>query len=216
MPGTGRFVPARVGVDEVDAAWESMRRRNPRLFDGPLWHVGGVSRNGHGGVTLHVLESSYRMHAVAASGLHTGVRPLGVKGIVQDGTRLLVGRRSLEAHAYPGAWELLPGGTVEPGSTPLEAFERELREEAAATAARRPVAVALFLDEVAGTWEIVFRCHASLRAESPSADGWEHSERRLVTAAEAVHLGLTPAAQEVLSLILPDAGAAVPRREILE
>lgn len=46
--------------------------------------------------------------------------------IVRDG-RVLCARRGRHG-ALPGLWEF-PGGKIEPGETPIQALERELREE---------------------------------------------------------------------------------------
>ena len=110
----GRFVPSAVALAEVDARWAALCAENPRYFDGALLQVMGVSRNGHGGVQIHVQECSYRFYAVQKSGplgpgLDCGVRPLGVKAIATDGVRVLVGRRSQKVAYYPGAWEFVPG-----------------------------------------------------------------------------------------------------------
>lgn len=182
----GRFVPRGVSLAEVDAAWESMRVGNPRLFDGPVLQVLGVHRNGHGGVQIHVQESSYRFGAVAALGLDCGARALGVKGFVQDCGRVLVGRRSLSVARDPGAWEFVPGGTLEPREAPSEAIARELGEEARLEIAAPPIAVAVLFDETTGTWEIVYRLVAPL-AGVPEI-GWEYDEFRILSAAEAVSL----------------------------
>ena len=77
----GRFVPEGLSLDAVDSGWESLRTRVPHAHDGAILHVLGTSRNGHGGVSVHCIQSSYRFHAVAREGLDTGVRPLGVKAI---------------------------------------------------------------------------------------------------------------------------------------
>ncbi len=182
----GRFVPRGVSLAEVDAAWESMRVKNPRLFDGPVLQVLGVHRNGHGGVQMHVQESSYRFGAVAALGLDCGARALGVKGFVQDRGRVLVGRRSLSVARDPGAWEFVPGGTLEPREAPSEAIARELREEARLEIAAPPIPVAVLFDETTGTWEIVYRLVSPL-AGVPEI-GWEYDEFRILSAAEAVSL----------------------------
>ncbi|MCX5650194.1 MAG: NUDIX domain-containing protein, partial [Planctomycetota bacterium] len=147
----GRFVPQRVALDEVDAAWATLCARNPRYFDGAVLQVLGVSRNGHGGVQIHVQESSYRFVAVAALGIDCGARPIGVKGFVRDGDRVLMGRRSRSVASYPGAWEFVPGGTLEPGEAPEAAVARELSEEAQLEAASPPVAVAVLFDTTASS-----------------------------------------------------------------
>jgi len=182
----GRFVPRGIALAEVDAAWESMRAANPRLFDGPVLQVLGVHRNGHGGVQIHVQESSYRFGAVAARGLDCGARALGVKGFVQDDGRVLVGRRSRSVARDSGAWEFVPGGTLEPREAPSEAIARELREEARLEIAAPPVAVAVLFDETAATWEIVYRLAAPLG--SVPEIGWEYDEFRILRAAEAASL----------------------------
>jgi 8-oxo-dGTP pyrophosphatase MutT (NUDIX family) len=184
----GRFVPQGVALDEVDAAWKTLCARNPRYFDGPVLQVLGVSRNGHGGVQIHVQESSYRFVAVAALGIDCGARPIGVKGFVRDGDRVLMGRRSRSVASYPGAWEFVPGGTLEPGEAPEAAVVRELSEEAQLDALSPPVAVAVLFDTTASSWEIVFRIAARLDA-LPEVGGdyarWEYDEFRAVDRAGA-------------------------------
>jgi len=210
----GRFVPERCSIDEVDAAWSIACERNPRLFDGPLWHVAGVSRNGHGGVTIHVIESSYRFHAVRASGLETGIRPLGVKGIAWIGGRVLLGLRSPKVHAEPGAWEFIPGGTLEPGVDPAAAVERELLEEARCRSVRSPVAKALLFDDSSMTWEIVHRLVVERipprEFATPPVASWEVSLMVDAAPNEVRNRPLTRAAELMLPLLVRfgDAGDA--------
>ena len=191
----GRFVPPAVPLAEVDARWAALCAENPRYFDGAMLQVLGTSRNGHGGVQIHVQECSYRFYAVQKTGLDCGVRPLGVKAVTTDGARVLVGRRSGKVAFYPGAWEFVPGGSVEPGTVPAEEIVRELREEARLEAAEPPVAVALLYDPHAFTWEIVHRL-----AIAPTAApeiGWEYDEFRLVTLGELPE-PLAPVARQML------------------
>ena len=175
----GRFVPQGVSLEAVDAAWATLCARNPRSFDGPVLQVLGVSRNGHGGVQIHVQESSYRFTAVSALGVDCNARPIGVKGIVGSGGAALIGRRSRSVAHYPGEWEFVPGGTLEPGEAPDAAIARELAEEARLTPSSPPLAVAVVFDAVASSWEIVYRIHAEV-TDLPEV-GWEHDEFRLVT-----------------------------------
>lgn len=175
----GRFVPTEATLDAVDAAWERVRARVPRAFDGPMLHVMGTSRNGHGGVAIHCVESSYRFAAAAHVGLDCGMRPLGVKGICRTPEgRLLMARRSVETLHYPGEWEFAPGGCMEPGVDPAEMVLRELREETGWSALAPPVARGLAFDPVARSWEIVF----ALQGAPPAVpvEGWECSELRAV------------------------------------
>jgi 8-oxo-dGTP pyrophosphatase MutT (NUDIX family) len=188
----GPFVP-KVDLAKVDRAWERLRQANPRYFDGPVLHVLGVSRNGHGGTTIHVVETSYRFYAVQrpglVGGLDCGVRPLGAKGIcrvVEDDrsvsrpSRYVMARRSQSVAFYPGAWEFAPGGGLEPNDDPASCVLRELAEETDFEAVRPPIAVAILEDPIARSWEVV---HAIDVRPSQSADAthaWEHAERTLV------------------------------------
>ena len=195
-------MPRSVSLEEVDAAWATLCARNPRYFDGAVLQVLGVSRNGHGGVQIHVQESSYRFVAVAALGIDCGARPIGVKGFVCDGDRVLMGRRSRSVASYPGAWEFVPGGTLEPGEAPEAAVARELSEEAQLEAASPPVAVAVLFDTTASSWEIVYRIAARLDA-LPKAGcecgGWEYDEFRAVDRAGAESLvGLSACARQIM------------------
>lgn len=175
----GRFVPQTVPLDHIERAWQELLKRVPRAFDGPLLHVMGTSRNGHGGVQLHCVESSYRFYAVTKEGVDAGMRPLGVKGIclAEDGS-VLMARRSAHTLHYPRQWEFAPGGTLEPGVTPSQMLLRELKEETGWRALSPPVARALLYDPVVRSWEVVF----SVRAAPPdvAVEGWECDELRLV------------------------------------
>lgn len=179
----GRFVPRGVDLDLVDEAWQRVRARVPRAFDGPMLHVVGTSRNGHGGVTIHCIESSYRFAAVAQEGVRTGMRGLGVKGISMsaDG-RVLMARRGPDTLNYAGEWEFAPGGCVEPGVALAEMLLRELGEETGWTAAAPPVARALVFDPHALSWEVVFSIN--VRPPEVPVEGWECSELRLVQPGE--------------------------------
>ena len=202
-------MPEQVDLDAVDEAWARACTRNPRLFDGPVWHVGGVSRNGHSGVTLHLIEASYRFHAVRAQGLETGIRPLGVKALTLHEGRVLLGRRSPCVHAEPGRWEFIPGGSLEPGVRPADALEAELREEASWRAVAPPVAIALLFDDHTMTWEIVHRMEA--RPTEAGGDGrcsWEHDEI-LACEPDAIAVrDLSRAARLMLPLVEPSRSRA--------
>lgn len=210
----GRHVPKSVALDEVDARWDALCARNPRCFDGPVLHVLGTSRNGHGGVQIVVQECSYRFYAVQKDGpegpaLDCGVRPLGVKGIVTDGSRVLMGRRSASVAFYPGLWEFVPGGGLEPGVAPSAQIERELAEEARLVAAAPPIAVALLYDPGALTWEIV---HAiRIDGANPPELGWEYDEFAFVPIA-ALPEPLAPVARQMAPLAPAVMAAAAARR----
>jgi len=198
----GRFVPRSAALDEVDAGWQALCAENPRYFDGSLLHVLGTSRNGHGGVQIHVQECSYRFYAVqkphaGRAALDCGVRPLGVKGIAVRGDKVLVGRRSAKVAFYPGLWEFVPGGGLEPGAKPAEQVVRELEEEARLRPDGGATAVALLYDPHAFTWEIV---HAlRLAAGAMPEIGWEYDEFAFV-APEALPEPLAPVAVQMAGI----------------
>jgi 8-oxo-dGTP pyrophosphatase MutT (NUDIX family) len=202
----GRFVPDSVDLAEVDRRWSALCAANPRYFDGTMLQVLGTSRNGHGGVQVHVQECSYRFYAVQREGFDCGARPLGVKAVTTDGSRVLMGRRSAKVAFYPGLWEFVPGGGLEPGVEPAEQIARELREEARLEPLSPAVAVALLFDPHAFTWEIVHRL-----AIAPGAVpelGWEYDEFRMASL-DALPEPLAPVALQML----PVAGRLVARAQ---
>ncbi len=195
----GRFVPEGVSLDAVDAAWEELRRRVPRAHDGPMLHVLGTSRNGHGGVSIHCIQSSYRFHAVAREGLDTGIRPLGVKAVCfAPGGNVLLARRGEATLNYPGMWEFAPAGTLEPGVAPAEMILRELREETGWGAAAPPAVRALLFDPVARSWELVFAI--DVLPPSLPVESWECAELRTVAPGEWPG-ALAPPALQMLPIL---------------
>jgi hypothetical protein len=143
-------------VDEVDRRWEAYRRRNPRAFDGPPWHVLGVHRNGCGGAVIHVIETTYRFYAVQGQDFG-GMCGLGVRGITRERTGVLLGRRADGVAHYPGLWELAPAGSLEPGRDPARMVAIELREETGLDGLGPPRPIAILFDPLARAWEIVHR-----------------------------------------------------------
>jgi 8-oxo-dGTP pyrophosphatase MutT (NUDIX family) len=199
----GRFVPPGIDLDAVDARWSALCAANPKYFDGSMLQVLGTSRNGYGGVQIHVQECSYRFYAVqradgAWPGLDCGVRPLGVKGIARRGEEVLLGRRSQRVAFYPGLWEFAPGGGLEPGVDPAAQVVKELSEETGLSARAAPIAVALLHDPVAFTWEIVHRLDLGLDA-LPEL-GWEYDEFRFV-ARDALPEPLAAVAEQMRVLL---------------
>ena len=159
----GVFVPpsATGRMDEVDRRWNALCEANPAYFDGRLYHVLGVSRNGHGGATIHVMDCAYRFQAVENDEFDLGVRGLGVKGITLCDGRVLMGKRSQHVAFYRGLWEFAPGGVIDIGEQPPEVVKRELIEETGYRCEGEPTAIAVIEDSVARCWEIVFRLQAS-------------------------------------------------------
>lgn len=155
----GVFVPeAPPGLmDEVESRWEAMCESNLAYFDGRLYHVLGVHRNGHGGATVHVVDCAYRFHAVQDEAFDLGVRPLGVKAMTWREGRVLMGKRTQHVHAYRGEWEFAPGGVMELDATPAQIIAKELQEETGLAVASEPVAIAMIYDDFLRDWEIVHR-----------------------------------------------------------
>ncbi|MFK7961676.1 MAG: NUDIX hydrolase [Phycisphaerales bacterium] len=164
---SGPFVPESPRVAEVDERWALFCERVPAAFDGPVLQVLGVHRNGHGGATVHLAESSYRYYAVQDADFDLGMRPLGAKGITWRGGQVLMGKRAAWVAGYPGCWEFAPGGTVEPGESAATTVVRELFEETGWRPRGEPVPIAMLLDEQLHCWEMVFR----LAAGQQEADG---------------------------------------------
>ena len=200
----GVFIPTAAPLDEVDGRWGAFRASHPRAFDGRILAVLGTSRNGHGGVQVHVQECAYRFYAVQRDGPDLGVRSLGVKGIARDARGFLMGRRSQAVAYYPGAWEFVPGGGLEPAVEPAAQLARELREEAGLVATAPPVARALLFDPGARSWEIVF-C-MTLDGRTPPAFGWEYDEMGFF-ALDSLPEPLAPVARAML----PIAAGVQPR-----
>ena len=186
-------MPAGVDLDAIDAQWTKMCAANPALFDGPILHVIAAGRSGCGGAMLQVAATSFRFHACG----DVGVRPLGAKGICRRGDRVLLGKRGKDVHVYGGMWEFAPAGMVEPGRDPAEVVAAELGEETGLTVAAPPVAIALFLDEEARTWEVV---HEITVDGELKPGGWEYADLQWC-GADALPSPLSPAAQTMAELV---------------
>lgn len=200
----GPFVPEGGPglLDDVDRRWAALCRRNPAYFDGRMYHVLGVHRNGCGGAVLHVTECAYRFHAVQTESFDLGVRPLGAKGIVVRDDTVLLGRRAAHVAGYAGRWEFAPGGVVEPGPNPDAApavtIARELREETGLTSAGEPSPIAVLSDDVLRTWELVFRIDASPGDRTPDTAEYEAIEWRPLA---RLPEDLTPTARAMIPLV---------------
>ncbi len=157
----GPFVPDRTPdmLDQVDDRWNDLCEQNPAFFDGRIYHVLGVSRNGCGGAVVHVVDCAYRFYAVQSDDFDLGVRGLGVKAFTMRDGAVLVGKRSDTVGLYQNLWEFAPGGVVDPGSDPAAMIFKELQEETSMECAQEPTPVAVLSDAAARTWEIVYIIH---------------------------------------------------------
>jgi 8-oxo-dGTP pyrophosphatase MutT (NUDIX family) len=196
----GPFVPAGADLDDVERRWSALCAANPAYFDGRIWHVLGVHRNGHGGAAIHVVDCAYRFHAVQRGGRDLGVRPLGVKGMVRRGAdgRVLVARRSRHVAAYEGMWEFAPAGVVESGGDPARTILAELGEEVGMQSIGEPIALAILFDDVIHTWEVVYRLNVAtdeVTIEPREYDAFEWCD------AGDLPADLTPIARAMTSLL---------------
>lgn len=195
-------------LEQAEQRWRTLCARNPAYFDGRIWHVLGVHRNGHGGASIHVMECAYRFHAVQKGWRDLGVRSLGVKGLLMHEGRVLMGQRSGSVSAYQGMWEFAPSGVVDGGKQPREAIVDELREEVGLTVGAEPVAVAILYDESLDCWEIVYRLQAADAGEDVTFEPREYDAVRWVQPAaltggrEGARVGpLTPMAEKMVALL---------------
>lgn len=196
-------VPPHSLLDEIERRWNALRQSNPAYFDGRLCHVLGVHRNGHGGAVLHVIDCAYRFFAVQAAAppqdeFDLGVRPLGVKGVVERDGRFLMGKRSPHVGNYQGMWEFAPSGSVDFGKAPHEIIAHELIEETGIPAVREPTAIAVLFDPVLKCWEIVYRLAVSDEAEPHVTD--EYPEIDWFESA-ALPANLSPIARQIAELL---------------
>lgn len=188
-------------IDEAESRWDVLRAKRPEYFDGGLLAVGGVTRNGHGGVTLTVSPCPYRWYAVQGDDLDLGIRPLGVKALVRNRAgAFLCGLRTSQVHSYPNRWEFLPGGSVEPEEEPLQTVIRELDEEAGFQPQFPPVAKALFFDPCSRTWEIVYELDISANHGEATQPG-EHLNSGWFPQ-EQLPCPMTPIAERMVDVLL--------------
>ena len=189
-------------VQEAESRWDTLQADRPEYFDGEVLAVGGVTRNGHGGVTLTVSSCPYRWYAVQSDDFDLGIRPLGAKAIVTNASgEFFCGQRSAKVHAYPNRWEFVPGGSVEPEEDPQQTVIRELEEESGLVPHAPPVAKALFFDPSPRTWEVVYELRAARdRGALPS-----HPEEHLTRgwfAREELPCPMTPIAERMVDVLL--------------
>ena len=196
----GVFVPERPKgiLDEVDRRWEGLCAANPAYFDGRLYHVLGVHRNGHGGCVLHVMDSAYRFFAVQDEDFDLGMRALGAKGITRSGDRVLMGLRSPTVGVYRNLWEFAPGGSICPGDDPSSLIQQELQEETGLAPAHDPTAAAVLFDPVLRCWEIVFRIQAQQNEPTPRTD--EYAQLQWCSI-DNLPAQLSPIAQQITELL---------------
>lgn len=194
----GVFLSPNHLLPEVEHRWEALCRSNAAYFDGRLYHVLGVNRNGHGGAVLHVIDSAYRFFAVQDVQFDVGMRALGLKGITMQDNRVLMGRRSMSVAAYRGLWEFAPAGSAEPGKPPGELIQEELLEETGLQSLHEPTPIAVLFDPVLRCWELVYRLHTDDDSPKPRTAEYTQLEWRELGDLPA---DLSPIARQIAPLL---------------
>ncbi|MCH8316434.1 MAG: NUDIX hydrolase [Planctomycetes bacterium] len=190
------FVPDGNILDEVDQRWAALCDLNSAYFDGRMYHVLGVHRNGYGGAVIHVIECAYRFYAVQRQGFDLGVCGLGVKGLTIRNQKALLGKRSASVSVYRNKWEFAPGGVVEPGKQPTETIVTELHEETGLLVQSEPTPIAMICDSQAHTWEIIYTIKDAQGDANPTP---EYTELRWCER-DKLPSDLSPIATSMISL----------------
>jgi 8-oxo-dGTP pyrophosphatase MutT (NUDIX family) len=152
---------------EVEAEWSRLTAANPRLFDGPILSFVRLSPE-RGEVVCR--RDTYKRLAVRGA-VETGVILTAVMGVLVARSEagrehVLLGRRSPGTRVYPGMWELIPAGGLEPPPAGVRVIDRrgllaqldtELREEAGLSCGvSRAWSVAWYEDRAAHSFNVVF------------------------------------------------------------
>ena len=180
---------ASTPADETaDAEWVRQCAANPRLFDGPILSIAGLSP----GSEIRARRESYKRLSVQPA-VDTGVEQLSVTGIVlasddAGAEHVLMGRRAADTRIYGGLWELGPSGGVDPPAGRLslcegdllEQLQRELNEETGLSTRLRDVRIdALCQDLAARSCDIVLVCRVPDMEDfalPASKTRWEYGE----------------------------------------
>jgi 8-oxo-dGTP pyrophosphatase MutT (NUDIX family) len=185
-------------LDQIEQRWTDLLRSNPAYFDGRLYHVLGVHRNGHGGAVLHVIDCAYRFLAVQNDQFDLGVRALGIKGVIERDGTFLMGRRAGHVAMYQNLWEFAPAGGMEPGKSPTQILREELAEETGLSMLGEPVALAVLFDPVLKCWELVYRLQVQSGEPTPRTN--EYSQLIWRPRHDLPH-DLSPVARQIAAII---------------
>ena len=116
-------IPSKI-EKAVARAWRRDIKVNPRLFDGQSFAITSEDRIREDGAykfRVSQIPFRYAHYSVTHSnGEFLGFCPVAVTGVLVQGDRLLIGRRSKHSSGYAGALELVPAGSMSPRAKELQ------------------------------------------------------------------------------------------------
>lgn len=191
-------------TERVESHWRTMCAASPRLHDGRIVRVLACEPP-----TLRVAFDTYKRFAVGAA-VETGVRALGISGVVtrrRDGREeILLGRRSPQTRIYGDLWETAPRGGVDASPTAMQLtladvarqLHEELHEETGIVATATPTPIAVVLDAVARTYDVVLRIEVPGDTEAAPRE-WEYTQTAWKTLDESNELdALSPPTRSLI------------------
>lgn len=96
----------------IEELWHKAQESNPKLFKGGILFTDlDHFKRGVCGIADYSLLMASKSDP---SSFPSELRFVGVTGIVSWRERLLLGRRSVDSTFYPGEWEFMPAGILEP------------------------------------------------------------------------------------------------------
>ncbi|MEO0482803.1 MAG: NUDIX domain-containing protein [Planctomycetota bacterium] len=141
--------PPPESTPEIDAAWDAMRRSNPRLHDAVF--LSAIAIDADAGAIRCVPDRYRRLATLGADGIDTpeptpvltSVIGLLVATDEAGEPHTLIGRRAADTRLFGGQWESAPAGGLDPDLASeehtlsaahlLEQIRRELTEETGLT-----------------------------------------------------------------------------------
>ncbi len=162
---------------QAERRWQALCAQNPNLFNAPICAVTGYDPQS--GV-LRWRPSCYRDLAVQPQ-VDTGTWQLSTTALLCAHDRVLVARRSVRVHTYPGMYELGPSGGIDPPDGDLDEgvviadTRREIREEIGLAYDGPARIVGVFRDHLVRSYDILVACEIAEPA-IVDAPGWEYED----------------------------------------
>jgi hypothetical protein len=189
---------------EIDACWDSMRAKSPRLFDGGilsfLSEEGGLiraSRETYKHLSVQVEDRSLLEHPV----MQLSVTGVLIAKDTSGAPNVLMGKRSEDTRIYGSLWELGPSGGIDPPAHNINSLDEfavirqlqlECQDELGIAGVFTSHAVlGLIDDHLAMSTDIVVRLDLQRRVDEliESDSNWEYTETRWVPADKLVEFG---------------------------